>query len=53
MTTALFSVRGGQVPQASGRIVTPLNYFETKEDANRHTGGRLEHWLCKSCEAAP
>ena len=63
----LFSVRGGNFHKphtqptreqgwqprltACGRIVTPLNFFETAEDADRHTGGRLSRHLCKQCEA--
>ena len=33
-----------------GRSLVPLNFFETIVDANRHTGGRLERYVCQQCE---
>jgi hypothetical protein len=33
-----------------GRSLVPLNFFETIADANRHTGGRLEGYICQQCE---
>ena len=64
----LFSVQGGHLhisaqpfersqgwrPRASlcGRVLTPLNYFESTEDANKYCGGRLTAWLCKHCAKA-
>lgn len=37
---------------ACGRSLEPHNFFETAEDANRYTGGRLEKYICKHCVAA-
>jgi hypothetical protein len=36
---------------ACGITVAPFNYFETVQDANSHTGGRLEQFLCKHCRS--
>jgi hypothetical protein len=61
----LFSVKGGKFHRPSepfdrakafretatkcGLNVTPLNYFRSDDDADRHTGGRLSRHLCKRC----
>lgn len=36
-------------PTMCGLNVTPQNYFQDEESANRHTGGRLSASLCKRC----
>jgi hypothetical protein len=62
---ALFSVRNGKYHKPAqpferplawkptltvcGRTLTPLNYFVTEADADRHTGHRLSRWLCQRC----
>lgn len=33
-----------------GRSLVPLNVFETIASADRHTGGRLERYICQQCE---
>ena len=33
-----------------GRSLVPHNFFETLSDADRYTGGRLEHHVCWQCE---
>lgn len=64
----LFSVSGGKFHKPAtaptreeawkprltvcGRTVTPVNFFETAEDANLYTGGRLHLYLCRHCAAA-
>lgn len=65
-TPELFSVKGGAyhypsevisdaswqpTRTACGRIVTPLNYFETADDADSYTGRRLALYQCKQCLA--
>lgn len=67
MTHTLFSVSGGKFHRpgkpfdksqawrptetACGITVTPVNYFKTDDDADKHTGGRLATYLCKHCAA--
>jgi hypothetical protein len=35
-----------------GKTLTPVNFFETADDANAYTGGRLHLYLCQHCVAA-
>lgn len=39
------------LPMKCGRSLVPQNYFASREDAIRYTGGRTTH-LCKQCESA-
>jgi hypothetical protein len=32
-----------------GRTVQPLNFFETVDDADKYSGGRIERFGCKQC----